>query len=123
MYAADLWHTGSLTPTGNTNASTDDDQHQHQQHQRMITLKPVGHEPVSPLPALVHDIDNGKPVATIHRRPLLIAFNDSDACSTSRPNHFECTQCHETSDSILLGQENANRGMCTTDAPVHVSPI
>ena len=128
MYSNDMWQ------PANTNNISDEDHHQHHHHhhhhhhphqhheqQQMITLKPVSQEPVSPLPALVHDLDGGKPVATIHRRPMLIAYNESDACSPGRPSHFRCTQCHETFDSILLGQEHANSGLCTSDATVHVS--
>jgi hypothetical protein len=86
----------------------------------MITLKPVGNEPLSPTPALMHDGDMSKTVATIHRRPMLVAFTDPRACSPPGPTHFKCTQCHETFDSLLLGQEHANNGMCISDTTVNV---
>ena len=120
MYATDLWPTASLTPTTNTHLNSSDPNSDDDPQQHMITLKPVSNEPVSPLPALVHDLDGGKPVATIHRRPMLIAYTDSDACSPTRPTHFKCTQCHETFDSLLLGQEHANNGMCSSDTTIHV---
>jgi hypothetical protein len=128
LYANDLWHTTPLTNTTNhtlndANNNPDNDpqqQQQQQQQQQMITLKSVCNEPLSPVPALVHNVDGTKTVATIHRRPMLIAYTDSEACSPTRPTHFRCTQCHETFDSLLLGQEHANRGMCTPDAAVHV---
>ena len=123
IYSNDLWTTPSLSSTANstltnsTNNNHDDDR---QEQQQMITLKPVNNEPLSPTPALLHDGDMGKTVATIHRRPMLVAFTDSRACSPTGPTHFKCTQCHETFDSLLLGQEHANNGMCISDATVNV---
>jgi hypothetical protein len=123
IYSSSLWPT-SLSPTTNgclySNNNHEDHRHQHQHQQHMITLKPISNEPLSPTPALTHDGESGKTVATIHRRPMLIAFTDPDACSPSGPTHFRCTQCHETFDSLLLGQEHANNGMCSSDATVNV---
>jgi hypothetical protein len=124
IYSNDLWTTPSLSSTANstlTNSTTnhDDDRHE-QQQQQMITLKPVSNEPLSPTPALMHDGDMSKTVAAIHRRPMLVAFTDPRACSPTGPTHFKCTQCHETFDSLLLGQEHANNGMCAADATVNV---
>jgi hypothetical protein len=51
---------------------------------------------------------------------MLVAFTDPRACSPTGPTHFKCTQCHETFDSLLLGQEHANNGMCQSDATVNV---
>ncbi|CAF0836823.1 unnamed protein product [Adineta ricciae] len=122
IYSNDLWTTPSLSSTANstltnsTNNNHDDDR---QEQQQMITLKPVSNEPLSPTPALLHDGDMGKTVATIHRRPMLLAFTDSRACSPTGPTHFKCTQCHETFNSLLLGQEHANNGMCISDATVN----
>ena len=86
----------------------------------MITLKPVSNEPLSPNPALLHDGDLNKTVATIHRRPMLVAFTDPGVSSPTGPTHFKCTQCHETFDSLLLGQEHANNGMCISEATMNV---
>lgn len=127
IYSNDLWTTPSLSSAANstlTNSTNnhDDDRHDHhnQQQQQMITLKPVSNEPLSPTPALMHDGDISKTVATIHRRPMLVAFTDPRACSPTGPTHFKCTQCHETFDSLLLGQEHANNGMCTSETTVNV---
>ena len=120
IYSSSLWPT-SLSPTNNGCLSySTNHHHHHQQQQQMITLKPVSNEPLSPTPALMHDGDSGKTVATIHRRPMLIAFTDPDACSPTGPTHFKCTQCNETFDSLLLGQEHANNGMCNSDATINV---
>lgn len=130
IYSNDLWTTPSLANTSNSTLihsklNHDDDRHeQQQQQQQMITLKPVSNEPLSPPnPALLHDGDMNKTVATIHRRPMLVAFTDPQACSPTGPTHFKCTQCHETFDSLLLGQEHANNGMCTSDVTVNVSSL
>jgi hypothetical protein len=122
IYSNDLWTTPSLSSTANstlTNSTNNHDDDRHDQ-QHMITLKPVSNEPLSPTPALIHDGDMSKTVATIHRRPMLVAFTDPRACSPTGPTHFKCTQCHETFDSLLLGQEHANNGMCISDATVNV---
>lgn len=123
IYSNDLWTTPSLssaansTLTNSTNNHDDDNRHDQQQ---MITLKPVSNEPLSPTPTLIQDGDINKTVAIIHRRPMLVAFTDPRACSPTGPTHFKCTQCHEIFDSLLLGQEHANNGMCTLDATVNV---
>ncbi len=122
IYSNDLWTTPSLSSAANstlTNSTNNHDDDRHDQ-QQMITLKPVNNEPLSPTPGLMHDNDISKTVATIHRRPMLVAFTDPRACSPTGPTHFKCTQCHETFDSLLLGQEHANNGMCTSDAAVNV---
>jgi hypothetical protein len=122
IYSNDLWTTPSLSSTANstlTNSTNNHDDDRHEQ-QQMITLKPVSTEPLSPSPALIHDGEMCKTVATIHRRPMLIAFTDPRASSPTGPTHFKCTQCHETFDSLLLGQEHANNGTCTSDAAVNV---
>lgn len=125
LYSNDLWTTPALSNVSNnilnhSKINHDDDRHEQQQH--MITLKPVSNEPLSPPnPALIHDGDMSKTVAAIHRRPMLVAFTDPRACSPTGPTHFKCTQCHETFDSLLLGQEHANNGMCTSDITAHVS--
>jgi hypothetical protein len=133
IYANSLWST-SLSPSTNgclsysTHNHHEDHRqhhhhhHQHQHQQQMITLKPVNSEPLSPTPTLVHDGESSKQVATIHRRPMLVAFTDSEAGSPTGPTLFKCTQCHETFDSLLLGQEHANNGMCTPDTTVNVCP-
>ncbi|CAF1059117.1 unnamed protein product [Rotaria sordida] len=121
IYSNDLWTTPSLSSAANstiTNSTNNHDDDRHEQAQ-MITLKPVNNEPLSPSPALIHDGEIGKTVAIIHRRPMLVAFTDPRACSPTGPTHFKCTQCHETFDSLLLGQEHANNGMCTPDATVN----
>ncbi len=134
IYASSLWPT-SLSPSTNgclsySNHNHEDhrqhhhhhhqQQQQQQQQQHMITLKSVCNEPLSPTPGLVHDGESGKTVGTIHRRPMLVAFTDPEACSPTGPTQFKCTQCHETFDSLLLGQEHANSGMCTSDATINV---
>ena len=86
----------------------------------MITLKPVSNEPLSPTSNLMHDADSNKNVVAIHRRPMLVAFTDPEASSPPGPTQFKCTQCHETFDSLLLGQDHANNGMCISDATVNV---
>ena len=113
IYSHDLWTTTPLS--GATNPTNHSDEH----HQ-LINLKPIINEPLSPVTTLGHEGEGGKTVATIHRRPMLIAFTDAEACSPTGPTHFKCTQCHETFDSLLLGQEHANSGMCTSDGAVHV---
>jgi hypothetical protein len=118
IYSNDLWTTPSLSNTTNGTLTNNHDDNRHQQ--QMVTLKPVSTEPLSPAPALVHEGEIGKTVATIHRRPMLVAFTDPEACSPTGPTHFKCTQCHETFDSLLLGQEHANNGMCTSDSTVNV---
>ncbi|CAF2739733.1 unnamed protein product [Rotaria sp. Silwood2] len=120
IYSSSLW-----PPSPSTNGCLSYSIHNHEDHrqhhqQQTLTLKPVINEPLSPVPALIHDGDSGKTVATIHRRPMLVAFTDPDACSPTGPTHFKCTQCHETFDSLLLGQEHANNGMCTSDTTVNV---
>lgn len=122
IYSNDLWTTPSLSSAANstiTNSTNNHDDDRHEQPQ-MITLKPVNNEPLSPSPALIHDGDIGKTVAIIHRRPMLVAFTDPRACSPTGPTHFKCTRCNETFDSLILGQEHANNGMCTPDATVNV---
>jgi len=122
IYSNDLWTTPSLSSTANstlTNSTNNHDDDRHEQ-QQMITLKPVSTEPLSPSPALIHDGEMCKTVATIHRRPMLVAFTDPRASSPTGPTHFKCTQCHETFDSLLLGQEHANNGTCTSDPTVNV---
>jgi hypothetical protein len=119
IYSSSLW-TGPLSPTNNCLSYTTHHHEDNRHQQQMLNLKPVGNEPLSPTPALIHDGDSDKIVATIHRRPMLIAFTDPEACSPTRPTHFKCTQCHETFDSLLLGQEHANNGMCIPDTTVNV---
>ncbi len=129
IYANSLWPT-SISPSTNvclsySNHNHEDNrqqqQHHHHHHQQhMITLKSVINEPLSPTPALVHDGELGKTVETIHRRPMLVAFTDPDAPSPTGPTRFKCTQCHETFDTLLLGQEHANNGMCISDTIVNV---
>ncbi|CAF1135037.1 unnamed protein product [Adineta steineri] len=122
IYASSLWTT-SLSPATNgcLSYSTDNhEQNQQRNHHEMLSLKPISNEPLSPALTLIHDGESSKTVATIHRRPMLIACTDPDACSPTGPTHFKCTQCHETFDSLLLGQEHANNGMCTSDATVNV---
>jgi hypothetical protein len=133
MYSGSLWST-QISPSTNSclmysNHNHDDhrqhhhhhhNQQQQQQQQQMITLKPVSNEPLSPTPGLMHDGDSNKNVVAIHRRPMLVAFTDSEASSPTGPTQFKCTLCHETFDSLLLGQEHANNGMCTSDATVNV---
>jgi transposase-like protein len=129
IYSSSLWPT-SLSPSTNsclpyqTHNHEDHRQHHHhhhqQQQQQMITLKPVSNEPLSPTPGLMHDGDSNKTVVAIHRRPMLVAFTDPEASSPTGPTQFKCTQCHETFDSLLLGQEHANNGMCSSDATVNV---
>lgn len=125
MYQSDLWTTASLSNVSNstlTPSKLNHDDVRHEQQQQMITLKPISNEPLSPPnPLLLHDGDMNKTVATIHRRPMLVAFTDPRACSPTGPTHFKCTQCHETFDSLLLGQEHANNGMCTSEITAHVS--
>ncbi|CAF3332504.1 unnamed protein product [Rotaria sp. Silwood1] len=128
IYSSSLWPP-SLSPSTNGCLSysihdhEDNRQHHHQQQQQQqqtVTLKSVINEPLSPVPALMHDGESGKTVATIHRRPMLVAFTDPEACSPTGPTHFKCTHCHETFDSLLLGQEHANNGMCTSDNTINV---
>lgn len=116
IYSNSLWPT-ALSPSSNTCLPYATHHHHHQEIHRsqaseMITLKPVINEPLSPSTILAHDEELSKTVATIHRRPMLVAFTDSDACSPTGPTQFKCTQCHEIFDSLLLGQEHANNGMC-----------
>ncbi|CAF0775187.1 unnamed protein product [Rotaria sordida] len=122
IYSSSLWPP-SLSPSTNGCLSysthNHEDNRQHHQ-QQMISLKPIINEPLSPVPAHIHDGESGKTVATIHRRPMLVAFTDPEACSPTRPTHFKCTQCHETFDSLLLGQEHANNGMCISDTTINV---
>lgn len=112
MYSNDLWPNQAATPTI-------DDNHQGNSPQQMINLKSVNNEPMSPV-TLVHDNDIHKSVVPIHRRPMLIAFNGSETCSPNRTTYFKCTQCHETFDTLLAGQEHANNGLCTPDTGVQV---
>jgi hypothetical protein len=120
IYSSSLWPT-SLSPSTNGCLSYSTDNHEHhRQQQQMVNLKPVSNEPLSPALALIHDGESNRTVATIHRRPMLVAFTDPDACSPTGPTYFKCTQCHETFDSLLLGQEHANNGMCTSDATINV---
>ncbi|CAF3911232.1 unnamed protein product [Adineta steineri] len=121
IYSNDLWATPSLSSTANSTLTNSTNNHDddRQEQQQMITLKPVSNEPLSPTPALIHDGEMCKTVATIHRRPMLVAFTDPRACSPTGPTHFKCTQCHETFDSLLLGQEHANNGMCTSDITIN----
>jgi len=135
IYANSLWST-SLSPSTNvclsySNHNHEDNRqqqqqqqqnhhHHHHHQQQMINLKPVINEPLSPIPALVHDGESGKTVETIHRRPMLVAITDPDARSPAGPTRFKCTQCHETFDTLLLGQEHANNGMCISDTIVNV---
>jgi hypothetical protein len=118
IYSNDLWTTPSLSSAANSTLTNSTNNHDDER--QMITLKPVSNEPLSPNPALMHDGDMGKTVATIHRRPMLVAFTDPRACSPTGPTHFKCTQCHETFDSLLLGQEHANNGTCTSDSTINV---
>ncbi|UJR26511.1 hypothetical protein I4U23_007837 [Adineta vaga] len=136
IYSSSLWST-SLSPSTNNCLSYSTDNHEHnrqhnhnhhhhhhqqqqQQQQQMVNLKSVDDEPLSPALELIQENETNKTVATIHRRPMLIAFTDSDTCSSMGSTHFKCAQCHETFDSLLLGQEHANNGMCTSDATVNV---
>ncbi|CAF0960231.1 unnamed protein product [Rotaria magnacalcarata] len=128
IYSSSLWPP-SLSPTNvclsysnhNHEDHRQEPQHQHQLlHQQAMNIKQISNEPLSPVSGLIHDGESGKLVATIHRRPMLVAFTDPEACSPTGPTHFKCTQCHETFDSLLLGQEHANNGMCTTDNTVNV---
>ncbi|CAF0960128.1 unnamed protein product [Rotaria magnacalcarata] len=118
IYSNELWTTPSLSSAANSTIASSTNNHDDDrfEHAQMITLKPVNNEPLSPSPALIHDGEMGKTVAIIHRRPMLVAFTDPRACSPTGPTHFKCTQCHETFDSLLLGQDHANHGMCTPDA-------
>ena len=80
IYSSSLWST-SLSPSTNgcLSYSTDNQEHNRQQshhpHQ-MTNLKPVSNEPLSPALALIQEHESSKPVATIHRRPMLIEFTD-----------------------------------------------
>lgn len=133
MYSNDVWTAASLSTVANsslTNSTTNHDDEHHHHHrqqtlasQQMITLKPVCNEPMSPSPGLLHDTDLNKTVTTIHRPPMLIACTDPRASSPTGPTHFRCTQCQETFDSLLLGQEHANNGMCISDATINVNKI
>lgn len=123
IYSNSLWPT-SLSPS-NTNCLSYGIHQHHHHHQdnsrtQMITLKPVIHEPLSPNTILAQDEQLSKTVATIHRRPMLVAFTDSEACSPTGPTQFKCTQCHEIFDSLLLGQEHANNGMCISHGTANV---
>lgn len=123
IYSHDLWTTtaslsGAASHSLANSTNNPDDDHHH--HQQLINLKPIINEPLSPVNVLGHDGDVGKTVATIHRRPMLVAFTDAEACSPTGPTHFKCTQCHETFDNLLLGQEHANSGLCTSETSVHV---
>lgn len=117
IYANSIWPS-SMSPSNNTclQYST----HHHQQQAQMITLKTVNNEPRSPSPDLVHDGESSKTVATIHRRPMLVAFTDPEASSPTGLTQFKCTQCYEIFDSPLLGQEHANNGMCTSNGAMNV---
>ncbi|CAF0965250.1 unnamed protein product [Adineta ricciae] len=124
IYSSSLWP-ASFSPSANgcLSYSTDNQEHNRQQShhpQQMTNLKPVSNEPLSPALALIQENETSKPVATIRRHPMLIAFTDSQASSPTGPTHFKCTQCHETFDSLLSGQEHANNGLCTSDATVNV---
>ena len=123
VYSNDLWTTPSLSSAANstlTNSVSNHDDDRHEQ-QQMITLKPVNNEPLSPSPALIHDGEVDKTVASIHRRPMLVAFTDPRARSPTGPTHFKCTRCHGTFNSLLLGQEHANSGACASDTTTNVS--
>ena len=102
------------------NPNSEDDPGQSQQ---LITLKPVSNEPISPVSTPIHDHNGNKPLVSINRRPILIAFSDSEACSPSPASYFKCTRCHETFDTLLAGQEHANNGLCPPDGVIHVSLI
>jgi hypothetical protein len=122
IYSSSLWPT-SLSPTNACLSYSTHHHHHHHHQQQMITLKPVSNEPLSPTPGHIHDGESDKTVATIHRRPMLVAFTDPEASSPIGPTQFKCTQCHETFDSLLLGQEHANNGMCISDATVNVCHV
>lgn len=117
IYSNSLWST-PLSPSNNNCLPYGIQHHHHHHHHQensrshMITLKPVIHEPLSPSTILAQDEQLSKTVAAIHRRPMLVAFTDSEACSPTGPTQFKCTQCHEIFDSLLFGQEHANNGMC-----------
>ena len=142
IYSNSLWPT-SLSPSTpmclsystdhqeNIQSQNSDDHHQHHHHhhhhhqeqlqqRQLITLKPVGHEPLSPVPALLHDEQLNKDLGSIHRQPMLIPFIHPDVRSPTGPTHFKCAQCHETFDSLLLGQEHVNNGMCILEVTVNV---
>ena len=112
IYSNGLWPQ-SLSPSVNDCLSHSTSNHEVNRQQEMVNIKQIITEPLSPVSALMHCGESGKPVATIHRRPMLVALTDSKACSPTRSTYFKCTQCHETFDSVILGQQHANNGMCT----------
>lgn len=122
IYSSSLWPS-ALSPSNGclsySNHNHEDNRQQQQQH-HTLNFKQISNEPLSPVPALMHTGESGKAVATIHRRPMLAAFTDPDACSPTGPTHFKCTECHETFDSLILGQEHANSGLCISDNTVNV---
>lgn len=122
IYSNTLWQT-SLSPSTTTSfnySNTNHDNSSNIRQQSMITLKSVCNEPLSPNLSLIHDNETNKTVTTIHRRPMLVAYTDPEANSPTRPTQFSCTQCHETFDSLLLGQEHANNGMCSAETTINV---
>ena len=128
IYSNSLWPT-YLSPSNNSSLPYGIQHHHHHHHHQensrsqMITLKPVINEPLSPSTILAQDEQLSKTVATIHRRPMLVAFTDSEACSPTGPTQFKCTQCHEIFDSLLLGQDHANNGMCISHGTANVRLI
>jgi hypothetical protein len=122
IYSSSLWPT-SLSPSTNSclpYSTHNHEDYRHHHQQQMVTLKPVNNEPLSPTSGLNHDGESNKTVVAIHRRPMLVAFTDPEASSPTGPTQFKCTRCHQTFDSLLLGQDHANNGMCTSDATMNV---
>jgi hypothetical protein len=120
IYSNTLWNASLSPSTPNCLSYSINAAEQHQHQQQVITLKPVNNEPLSPVQTLLSDEQTNKTVVPIHRQPILIAFKHSDHCSTTGPTHFKCTQCHETFDSLLLGQEHVNNGLCISDVSSNV---
>lgn len=129
IYSNALWNTSLSSSPPNCLSysinSTDQQEQQQSQSQseQMITLKPINHEPLSPVQALLGDEQTNKTVVPIHRQPILIAFTRSDLCSNTGPTHFKCTQCHETFDTLMMGQEHVNNGLCISDSSSNVCEI
>jgi len=120
IYSNTLWNASLSPSTPNGLSYSMNTAEQQQQQQQVITLKPVNNEPLSPVQTLLSDEQTNKTVVPIHRQPILIAFKHHDLCSTTSPTHFKCTQCHETFDSLLLGQEHVNNGLCISDVSSNV---
>lgn len=120
IYSNSLWPTSLSPPTHNCLSYSNSNHDNHRQQQQMIAVKSLCNEPLSPNLTFIHEHDTNKTVTTIHRRPMLVAYTDPEACSPTQPTQFKCTQCNETFDSLLLGQEHANSGMCSSDSTVNV---